>query len=86
MYGANGFEIIAMPCNQFMNQEPGTEAEIKEFAQGYNVQFPMLNKNDVNGPQACELYRFLRCNSSLYDERKRQANVIPWNFAKFLVD
>ena len=46
----------------------------------------MLNKNDVNGPQACDLFRFLRANSSLYDERKRQAGVIPWNFAKFLVD
>ena len=46
----------------------------------------MLNKNDVNGPQACDLFRFLRASSSLYDESKRQAGVIPWNFAKFLVD
>lgn len=49
-YRSKGFEIIAAPCNQFGAQEPGTNAEIKKFAQARGAKFPLLEKLDVNGP------------------------------------
>lgn len=49
-YREDGLEIIAFPCNQFGNMEPGTNAEIKEFAsECYGAQFPMMSKSEVNG-------------------------------------
>jgi glutathione peroxidase len=83
----NGLEILAFPCNQFRQQEPGTNEEIKAYAQNtYGVTFPMFEKIDVNGDNAHEVYRFLRRNSPLHDEAKKQTGSIPWNFAKFLLD
>jgi glutathione peroxidase len=73
---AEGFEILAFPCDQFGNQEPGTEAEIKTFCTTrYSVSFPMFSKIEVNGPNANPLYSFLRKDQP-----------IKWNFTKFLVD
>ena len=46
----------------------------------------MFAKIEVNGPNTCEVYKFLRRNSELYDDKKKQSKEIPWNFAKFLVD
>ena len=70
-----------------MNQEPGTEAEIKAFVQDrYNARFPLFSKIEVNGANTHPVYSYCRNNSSLYDSGKNQAEVIPWNFAKFLVD
>ena len=46
----------------------------------------MFEKCDVNGPQACDIYKYLRLNSELYDAKTQNALTIPWNFAKFLVD
>ena len=85
-YGSRGFEILAFPCNQFMDQEPGTEAEIKKFAQSFDAEFPMFAKIDVNGPDTHEVYRYLRCNSSLMDKDTNEPQVIPWSWSKFLVD
>ena len=86
-YREQGFEILAFPCNQFKEQEPGTEAEIKAWAQStYNVTFPMFSKIDVNGTHTHAVYRFCRTKSSMYDASTNQAEVIPWNFAKFLVN
>lgn len=51
-YRSKGFEIIAAPCNQFGAQEPGTNAEIKKFAQARGAKFPLLAKLDVNGPES----------------------------------
>ena len=87
-YSERGFEILAFPCNQFMGQEPGTNAEIKAFARNtYGAEFPLFAKVDVNGPSTCEVYKFLRNNSKdLFDPVKKEAKEIPWNFAKFLVD
>ncbi len=52
-YKDKGLVILAFPCNQFGSQEPGSEAEIKQFCSTkYNVTFPMFSKVDVNGPQA----------------------------------
>lgn len=71
-----------MPCNQFGGQEPGTDAEILEFAQSrYDVNFPMFSKVEVNGSGACPLYQWLKA-----EMRDEEGNAdIPWNFTKFLV-
>ena len=64
-----GLEIIAFPCNQFGNQEPGTPTQIEEFIRGkYSGKFPIMAKGDVNGQDAQPMYVHLRTNSELYDE------------------
>ena len=86
-YRDSGFEILAFPCNQFMNQEPGTNEQIQKFAtEKYGAEFPIFDKTDVNGENTCDVYKFLRSHSELYDKDKGEAREIPWNFAKFLVD
>jgi len=78
---------LAFPCNQFGGQEPGSNEEIAAWAKKtYGVTFPMFEKTEVNGENACELYQYLRQNSELYDASKGTATTIPWNFAKFLCD
>ena len=59
-YQDQGLEIIAYPCNQFANQEPGTAAEIIEFQKQYNVTFPIVEKIDVNGPNADPAWAWMR--------------------------
>jgi len=74
--------VLGFPCNQFGAQEPGTNAEIMEFATSkYSVNFPMFAKIEVNGPGTVPLYSWLK--SSAPDEEGNED--IPWNFAKFLV-
>lgn len=74
---------MGFPCNQFGAQEPGTDAEIQDFAQSnYQVNFPMFSKIEVNGDGACELYQML--TAAMPDEEGK--NDIGWNFAKFLID
>jgi glutathione peroxidase len=75
--------ILAFPCNQFGQQEPGTDEEILEFATSrYGVTFPMFSKVEVNGPGACDLYQFLKREQPGSGESAE----ITWNFEKFLVD
>ena len=82
-----GFQILAFPSNEFGGQEPGTNHEIMENTRAtYGVNFPMFEKTEVNGANACDLYQFLRMNSELYNAETQTATTIPWNFAKFLVD
>ncbi len=78
-----GFEILAFPCNQFGNQEPGTNEEIKNFCSTkYNVTFRLFDKIDVNGPNAHPLYKFLKeAKPGLMGSKD-----IKWNFTKFLID
>ncbi len=72
--------MLAFPCNQFGAQEPGTDAEIHEFATTkWGANFPMFSKIQVNGPDSCELYQWLK--SQVGD-----GGDITWNFEKFLVD
>ena len=69
---------MGFPCNQFGGQEPGTDAEILEFAQSnYEVDFPMFSKIDVNGDDQAELYSLLKAD---------QPGDVEWNFTKFLVN
>ena len=74
--------MLAFPCNQFGAQEPGTDAEILEFAtSNYDVTFPMFSKLEVNGDGASEVYQFLKSGNP--DEEGNED--IAWNFTKFLV-
>jgi glutathione peroxidase len=82
-YKDRGLVVLGFPCNQFGEQEPGTEAEIAAFCDlNYNVTFPLFAKVTINGRGSLPLYTWL----------KRKApgllgvQVVPWNFTKFLVD
>ena len=82
-YKDRGLVILGFPCNQFGNQEPGSEEQIKEFCRlNYGVTFPMFAKIEVNGGNTHPLYVHLK---------KEQPGIlgseaIKWNFTKFLVD
>ncbi len=82
-FGDKGLVILGFPCNQFLSQEPGTEAEIKQFCQSkYDVSFPLFSKISVNGDGRNELYQRL---TSL-ETKPVGAGDISWNFEKFLVN
>ncbi|MDY0007535.1 MAG: glutathione peroxidase [Spongiibacteraceae bacterium] len=81
-YRDRGFEILGFPCNQFGQQDPGSNDEIQGFCQrNYGVSFPMYAKIDVNGNAAHPLYQHLK--SELPGILGSKA--IKWNFTKFLV-
>jgi len=78
-----GFEILAFPSNQFMNQEPLSDEEIQQFcALNYGVSFPVFKKVDVNGSNTHPLFEFLKSNARGLLGSKN----IKWNFTKFLVN
>ena len=81
-YKDKGLEILGFPCNQFANQDKGSNEEIHEFCQlNYGVTFTMFEKIDVNGENAHPLYKFLRKEAKgIFSDK------IKWNFTKFLVD
>jgi glutathione peroxidase len=75
--------VVGFPCDQFGHQEPGDEAEIKNFCSlSYDVSFPLFSKVDVNGPQAHPLYQWLKSEKSGF----LGTEGIKWNFTKFLTD
>ncbi len=75
-----GLVVLGLPCNQFMGQEPGSEAEIKTFCStNYDVTFPLTSKVEVNGAGAHPLYEWLRGAGAKYP------GDITWNFEKFLI-
>jgi glutathione peroxidase len=81
-YHAQGLEILAFPCNQFGQQEPGSNEEIQQFCQlNYGVSFPVFAKIEVNGENAHPLYKYLRA-----EKGGLLGDSIKWNFTKFLVD
>ncbi|WP_165998832.1 glutathione peroxidase [Bacillus sp. Cs-700] len=76
------FEILGFPCNQFGEQEPGSQEDIEEFCSiNYGVSFPMFAKIDVNGVNAHPLYKYLTQEAPGIEHGD-----IPWNFTKFLVN
>jgi len=78
----NGLVVLGFPCDQFGHQEPGDEAEIREFCSlSYDVTFPMFAKIEVNGDGAHPLYAWLK-----EEQRGLLGGRIKWNFTKFLVD
>jgi len=81
-YGARGFSVIGIPCNQFGAQEPGTSDEIKTFCSTtYNVQFPLTEKIEVNGDGRHALYDQLTATA----DGEGHTGDIRWNFEKFLI-
>ncbi len=79
-YGSHGLAVVGVPCNQFLGQEPGTSEEIATFCSvKYNVDFPLLEKQDVNGAGRSPLYQWLLASPA------GRGGDISWNFEKFLV-
>lgn len=82
-YPSSEFEIIGFPCNQFGNQDPGSNDEIQEFCQvNYGVTFPVLGKVDVNGEKAEPVWEWMKTEKPGLMGLKR----IKWNFEKFLIN
>lgn len=81
-YKDQGFVVLGFPCNQFNNQDPGTNEEIAEFCKlNYNVSFPMFGKLEVKGEDKHPLFKYLT------EETKGiLSSEIKWNFTKFLID
>ena len=72
----DGLVIVGVPCNQFGGQEPGSAEEIQNFCKmNYGVTFPLLEKQEVNGPKRSKLYAGLIADG----------DDVGWNFEKFLV-
>lgn len=81
-YRDQGFEILDFPCNQFANQAPGSDDEIKSFCETrFGVTFKIFHKIDVNGDNADPLFNFLK-----KEQGGMLGSNIKWNFTKFLVN
>ena len=97
-YRDQGFEVLDFPCNQFMNQAPGTSEELAQFCQvRFGTKFQTFAKIDVNGKNADPLFVHLRENAPEAADGKGSRGIgkvlknlagdsIKWNFTKFLVD
>lgn len=80
-YADRGLVVIGFPCDQFGNQEPGSDEEIKEFCQlNYGVSFPIMKKIEVNGDNAHPIYKYLKSTAKGWF-----GSAIKWNFTKFLI-
>lgn len=99
-YRAKGFEILGFPANNFMEQEPGTEEEIKDFCDtNYSIEFPLFSKISVKGDDQHELYKHLTNaksetdvndgameeNLKGYGHNRSTPGEVLWNFEKFLI-
>jgi glutathione peroxidase len=81
-YKEQGFSVLGFPCNQFGSQEPGDEANIKNFCEtNYAITFPMFAKVDVNGHDADPFFKWLKSSKP----GVLGTEGIKWNFTKFLV-
>lgn len=82
-YADQGFEVLAFPCNQFGNQEPGDASEIEQFCKvNFGLTFPLMEKIDVNGENASPLFDWMKAEAPGLMGSK----AIKWNFTKFLID
>ena len=82
-YKEKGFKVLAFPANEFMGQEPGTNAQIKEFCTGkYHTTFPIFEKIVVKGKGINPLYSYLTSKET----DPKFPGEISWNFAKFLIN
>ena len=81
-YADRGFTVLGFPCDQFGHQEPGDEAEIRDFCRTqYDVTFPLFAKIEVNGAGAHPLYTHLKQEA----KGLLGTEAIKWNFTKFLI-
>lgn len=101
-YADRGFEILDFPCNQFMHQAPGTDAEIVSFCQlKYGVSFKTFARIEVNGDHPEPLFAYLKeqaptdfegagagiiKKAMLKAAQTLAGSAIKWNFTKFLID
>jgi len=77
-----GLSILGFPCNQFGNQEPGSNEDVKKFVQEkYECKIDLFSKIDVNGNKSHPLWSFLKSKQG-----GTLGNFIKWNFTKFIVD
>ena len=77
-----GLAILGFPCNQFGGQEPGSEADVKEFCEeNYGVKFDLFSKVDVNGENASPLFKYLTSDEVPVADK----GPVKWNFEKFLI-
>lgn len=82
-YSSRGFVIIGFPANNFMKQEPGSEAEIKQFCtSNYSVTFPMMSKISVKGNDIHPLYEWL----TKKEMNTKMDSKVKWNFQKYMID
>ena len=81
-YRERGLVVLGFPCDQFGHQEPGDEAQIRDFCSlTYAVDFPMFSKVEVNGANAHPLWAWLKREKGGF----LGIDAIKWNFTKFLV-
>lgn len=81
-YGGDSFVIIGFPANNFMKQEPGSAAEIREFCtKNYGVTFPMMDKISVKGDDMHPLYQWL----TQKEKNGVEDSDVKWNFQKYLI-
>jgi len=81
-FGAAGFTVLGVPCNQFAGQEPGTPEEIQQFCSAtYGTSFPLTEKLEVNGRKRHPLYQRL----TAVPDTDGRAGEVEWNFEKFLI-
>ncbi len=97
-FSEKGFEVLDFPCNQFLGQAPGSDAEIEEFCtRKFQTVFRRFAKVDVNGADAHPLFTYLKAAAAgsavtgrglfSFGAKKSSAGPdIKWNFTKFLVD
>jgi glutathione peroxidase-family protein len=79
LFSEDRFEVFAFPCNQFGQQEPGSNEDIAKFArERFHVSFPIMRKSDVNGRDVNMVFRYAKYVSGVKEVR--------WNFEKFLFD
>lgn len=80
-YHERGLEVLGFPSNDFMQQEPGSDAQIGEFCRAnYGVGFPMFSKIPVKGDDAHPLYAYLKSRP------EPVGGPVEWNFQKYLAD
>ena len=82
-YNDQGLEVLAFPCNQFKEQEKGSDTEIKSFCDlNFNITFDLFSKIDVNGDNTHAIFKFLKNQApGIFGSQS-----IKWNFTKFLVN
>lgn len=82
-YKEQDFVVVGFPANDFMNQEPGTNEEIKQFCQqNYGVTFPMMSKISVKGDDMSPVYQWL----TSAEKNGKMDSKVKWNFQKYLID
>ena len=80
-YADRGVVVLGFPCNQFLHEEPGSNAQVESVCQDrYGITFPLFAKVEVNGPFAHPLWQWMQ-----HEKPGRASSAIRWNYTKFLI-